>query len=141
MTNFALYQEVALQCSRITTEQYSTSFAYAIRLLHKDLQAAIHAIYGLVRFADEIVDTFHTYDKAVLLKRFRTETFTAIEEGISLLTCHALATAWGLRNPGATAPEHICPPGSGLMTSEVSLPKPHTSSPASGHGANIPANY
>jgi 15-cis-phytoene synthase len=84
MTNFALYEQVAMQCSQITTERYSTSFAYAIRLLHKDLQAAIHAIYGLVRFADEIVDTFHAYDKASLLKQFREDTFNAIAAGISL---------------------------------------------------------
>ena len=70
-----------------------------------------------------------------------TERFANIEEGISLLTCHALATAWGLRNPGAIAPENICPPGSGLMTSEVSLPKPQASSPSSGQGANTPTNY
>lgn len=47
-----------------------------------------------------------------------TERFSNIEEGISLLTCHALATAWGMRNPGSVAPENICPPGSGLMTTE-----------------------
>jgi hypothetical protein len=71
-----------------------------------------------------------------------TERFANIEEGISLLTCHALATAWGMRNPGATAPENICPPGSGLMTSEVSLTKPQASSPASSsQGSNIPTNY
>ncbi len=59
------------------------------------------------------------------------ERFGNIEEGISLLTCHALATAWGMRNPGANAPESICPPGSGLMTSEVSHPKPQAAPPAS----------
>ena len=60
-----------------------------------------------------------------------TERFSNIEEGISLLTCHALATAWGMRNPGALAPESICPPGSGLMTSEVSLPRPQATPAAS----------
>jgi phytoene/squalene synthetase len=84
MNNFSLFTEVALRCSRITTEQYSTSFAYAIRLLHKDLHGPIHAIYGLVRFADEIVDTFHGYDKAGLLKNFKEDTFKAIAAGISL---------------------------------------------------------
>ncbi|MCC2642593.1 MAG: exported protein of unknown function [Nitrospira sp.] len=53
-----------------------------------------------------------------------TERFGNIEDGISLLTCHALATAWGIRNPGSTAPESVCPPGSGLMTNEVSLSQP-----------------
>ena len=49
-----------------------------------------------------------------------TERFSNIEEGINLLTCHALATAWGMRNPGSVAPENICPPGSALMTTEGS---------------------
>ena len=71
-----------------------------------------------------------------------TERFANIEEGISLLTCHALATAWGMRNPGAVAPENICPPGSGVMTSEASLPKPQAFSPSSStQGSNIPTNY
>jgi len=53
-----------------------------------------------------------------------TERFSNIEEGISLLTCHALATAWGMRNPGSVAPENICPPGSGLMSTETTRPQP-----------------
>jgi phytoene/squalene synthetase len=84
MNNLALFTEVAQRCSAITTQRYSTSFASAIQLLHKDLHAPIHAIYGLVRFADEIVDTFHDYDKRALLSRFKAEAFGAIEEGISL---------------------------------------------------------
>ena len=56
-----------------------------------------------------------------------TERFSNIEEGVSLLTCHALATAWGMRNPGSVAPENICPPGSGLMTTEGSR---HQATPA-----------
>ncbi len=59
-----------------------------------------------------------------------TERFSNIEEGVSLLTCHALATAWGLRNPGALAPENVCPPGSGLMNTDVTPPKPQAA-PAS----------
>jgi phytoene/squalene synthetase len=78
------YTGMSMKCSRIATEEYSTSFASAIRLLHKDLQGPIHAIYGLVRCADEIVDTFHTYDKAALLARFKEDTFHALEQGISL---------------------------------------------------------
>ena len=71
-----------------------------------------------------------------------TERFGNIEEGISLLTCHALATAWGMRNPGGIAPENICPPGSGLMTSEVNLQKPQASSPASStQNSNSSTNY
>lgn len=73
-----------MNCSRLTTEAYSTSFSSAIKLLHKDLQAPIHAIYGLVRCADEIVDTFHNFDKKALLARFKEDTFHALEQGISL---------------------------------------------------------
>lgn len=79
-----LFHEVSRLCSKITTEKYSTSFSSAIKLLHPDLRTPIYNIYGLVRFADEIVDTFHEYDKATLLHEFKTATFTAIERGISL---------------------------------------------------------
>ena len=79
-----LFQNVSHQCSKITTEQYSTSFSSAIKLLHKDLRTPIYNIYGFVRLADEIVDTFHGYDKAILLQQFKEETYLAIERGISL---------------------------------------------------------
>jgi phytoene/squalene synthetase len=79
-----LYDTVSEECSRLTTERYSTSFSSAIRLLHRDLRTPICNIYGLVRFADEIVDTFHVYDKADLLARFKSDAYTAIKEGISL---------------------------------------------------------
>ncbi len=79
-----LFTTVSRNCSRITTETYSTSFSLAIKLLHKDLRQHIHNIYGFVRFADEIVDTFHAYEKSTLLQEFRKETFTAIERKISL---------------------------------------------------------
>ena len=68
----------------MTTTKYSTSFASAIKLLHKDLRGPIYNIYGLVRFADEIVDTFHEHDKEQLLKEFKEATFDAITNGISL---------------------------------------------------------
>lgn len=80
----ALFHKVSQGCSRITTQEYSSSFSSAIRLLHKDLRNPIYNIYGFVRFADEIVDTFHEYDKATLLQQFRQETFDAIDRGISL---------------------------------------------------------
>ena len=73
-----IFHKVSHQCSRITTKAYSTSFSSAIRLLHSDLRQPIYNIYGLVRFADEIVDTFHEYDKAAMLTQFRKETFEAI---------------------------------------------------------------
>lgn len=79
-----LFHEVSQMCSRNTTERYSTSFSSAIRLLHQDLRQPIYNIYGLVRFADEIVDTFHDHDKATLITEFRKETFEAINRGISL---------------------------------------------------------
>ena len=79
-----LFHEVSSLCSKTTTEKYSTSFSSAIKLLHNDLRTAVYNIYGFVRFADEIVDTFHEYDKATLLAEFKKETYTAIERGISL---------------------------------------------------------
>ncbi|MBU6157456.1 MAG: phytoene/squalene synthase family protein [Bacteroidetes bacterium] len=79
-----LFHEVSQHCSRITTERYSTSFSSAIRLLHTDLRQPIYNIYGFVRFADEIVDTFHEHDKKKLLTAFKKETYDAINEQISL---------------------------------------------------------
>lgn len=79
-----LFHSVSERCSRDTTQQYSTSFYSAIGLLHKDLRQPICNIYGFVRFADEIVDTFHDFDKATLLAQFKQETFEAIGRGISL---------------------------------------------------------
>jgi phytoene/squalene synthetase len=79
-----LFYEVGHACSRITTEKYSTSFSSAIRLLHKDLRTPVYNIYGFVRFADEIVDTFHNYDQKSLLTEFKLQTYDAIDKGISL---------------------------------------------------------
>ncbi len=79
-----LFKSTSEQCSKITTEMYSTSFNSAIKLLHKTLRTDVFNIYGFVRFADEIVDTFHDFDKPLLLNEFKIETYTAIERGISL---------------------------------------------------------
>lgn len=79
-----LFHNASENCSKAVTNQYSTSFASAIRLLHRDLRAPIFNIYGFVRLADEIVDTFHNYDKASLLDEFKKETYQAIDRGISL---------------------------------------------------------
>jgi 15-cis-phytoene synthase len=79
-----LFYEVSQQCSKITTEKYSTSFASAIKLLDKSIRTPIYNIYGFVRFADEIVDTFHDHDQASLLQEFKFETYKAIENKISL---------------------------------------------------------
>ncbi len=79
-----LYDKTCGECSELITKRYSTSFSLGIRVFSEELRAPIYAIYGFVRFADEIVDTFHEHDKAVLLQRFREDTYRAIEEGISL---------------------------------------------------------
>lgn len=79
-----LFHNVSELCSKHTTEQYSTSFSSAIRMLHTELRQPIHNIYGFVRFADEIVDTFHDHDKQTLLAEFKQETYRSIERGISM---------------------------------------------------------
>jgi phytoene synthase len=79
-----LFHELCGECSKSTTQKYSTSFCSAIRLLHPEFRNPIYNIYGLVRFADEIVDTFHDYNKAELLFEFKKDTYKAIERGISL---------------------------------------------------------
>jgi phytoene synthase len=84
MNTLALYDEVCMQASRSTTKAYSTSFSIGIRSLDRRFHDPIHAIYGFVRFADEIVDTFHGTDKASLLDRFRYDMRRAVQEKISL---------------------------------------------------------
>ncbi len=84
MNTLAQYDRICMAASRHTTHTYSTSFSMGIRSLHKRFQDPIHAIYGFVRFADEIVDTFHQHDKAALLARFREDAHLAIQQGISL---------------------------------------------------------
>ena len=79
-----LYNLTALKCSQIITQHYSTSFTLGIKTLNKDFHPPIYAIYGFVRYADEIVDTFHEHNKEELLNQFKIDTFTAIENRISL---------------------------------------------------------
>lgn len=79
-----LFHTVSQECSKLTTEKYSTSFSSAIKLLHPSLRSSIYNIYGLVRFADEIVDTFHDYNKEELLAEFKEQTYKAINQKISL---------------------------------------------------------
>lgn len=79
-----LFDDVSYKCSKTVTRAYSTSFSLAINLLDKQFIRPIHSIYGFVRFADEIVDSFHSYNKPELLKRFTDETKQAIKDGISL---------------------------------------------------------
>ena len=79
-----LYNKVCQECSTLITKRYSTSFSLGIRLFSRELRKPIYAIYGFVRAADEIVDTFHQHDKKTLLQEFRADTNKAIERGISL---------------------------------------------------------
>ena len=78
-----LYNQTCLECSRLITTRYSTSFSMGIRVFDKRFRPPIYAIYGFVRFADEIVDTFHNFPKAELLQRFREDTYRAVNERIS----------------------------------------------------------
>jgi 15-cis-phytoene synthase len=80
----SIFFNVSEKCSKVTTQVYSTSFSSAIKTLHKDLRPPIYNIYGLVRFADEIVDSFHNFNKEALLQEFKEDTFKAIKQGISL---------------------------------------------------------
>jgi 15-cis-phytoene synthase len=81
---FQLFVQSSELCSKLVTKKYSTSFYSAIKLLHVDLQTPICNIYGFVRLADEIVDTFHDFDKQGLLQSFKQDTYAAIAQGISL---------------------------------------------------------
>jgi phytoene synthase len=80
----SLFDDLSAQCSKRATQQYSTSFSLGIKLLDKSLHRPIYGIYGFVRFADEIVDSFEGYNKEALLYEFRNDTYKAIHEGISL---------------------------------------------------------
>jgi len=79
-----LFDELSYSVSKITTQKYSTSFSLGILALKPSIRSAIYAIYGYVRLADEIVDSFHGYDKEKLLGRLKIETENALQEGISL---------------------------------------------------------
>lgn len=80
----AFFNKACYDCSKAVTVHYSTSFSSSIKMLHADLRTPIFNIYGFVRLADEIVDTFHEHDKPFLLEQFKRETFDAIARGISL---------------------------------------------------------
>ena len=78
-----LFDETSIAMSRKLALNYSTSFSLGIRLLSKESRWAVFSIYGLVRVADEIVDTFHGYNKEKMLSDFKAQTYMAMEEGIS----------------------------------------------------------
>lgn len=77
------FNDLCFDLSKVITQRYSTSFTRGIKTLHKRFHYPIYAIYGFVRLADEIVDTFHEFNKKDLLERFKDETYKAIEEKIS----------------------------------------------------------
>ncbi len=79
-----LFHDTSIKISAVVTKNYSNSFFLSTLLLDKKVKSAIHGIYGFVRFADEIVDTFHSYDKEYLLHKFETDMHEAIENKISL---------------------------------------------------------
>ena len=78
------FDTLSATCSRETTRLYSTSFSLGILFFKKEIRQPIYAIYGFVRLADEIVDSFHNYPKSEMLSEFKAETFRAIDRGISI---------------------------------------------------------
>lgn len=79
-----IFDDLSYDISKTITNRYSTSFSLGILALRPSIRPAIYAIYGFVRLADEIVDSFHNYNKQTLLNRFKEQTTQALEEGISL---------------------------------------------------------
>lgn len=79
-----LFDQVSYDCSKHVTKSYSTSFSMATKMLSENIRSEIYNIYGFVRFADEIVDSFHDYNKEELLDQFEKDYYTGLEQGISL---------------------------------------------------------
>ncbi|MCG1036666.1 phytoene/squalene synthase family protein [Polaribacter sargassicola] len=79
-----LFDSVSNDCSKLVTKKYSTSFSLAVNMLSPKIRKDIYNIYGFVRFADEIVDSFHDYDKEVLMQHFERDYYISKENGISL---------------------------------------------------------
>lgn len=79
-----LFDDVSFKCSKLVTKNYSTSFSLAVYMLSPSIRDAIYSIYGFVRFADEIVDSFHGFDKESLITEFEDEYYKSMERGISL---------------------------------------------------------
>ena len=79
-----LFDEVSFKCSVLVTKSYSTSFSLAVKMLAPNIREAIYSIYGFVRFADEIVDSFHGFDKEYLINDFENEYYKSQKNGISL---------------------------------------------------------
>lgn len=80
----SLFDAVSFKCSKLITQNYSTSFSLAVKMLSPSIRDAIYSVYGFVRFADEIVDSFHDYEKEYLIDDFEKEYYKAMQLGISL---------------------------------------------------------
>ena len=104
MNNFQIFNHISGLTSKMVTEKYSTSFSRASTLFKPEIRQHIYNIYGFVRFADEIVDTFHDYDKAKLLDEFEKNYRDALENGISLNPIlHSFCTTQREKN----IPQHL----------------------------------
>jgi phytoene/squalene synthetase len=79
-----LFDSVSNDCSKLVTKKYSSSFSLAVKMLSPKIRKDIYNIYGFVRFADEIVDTFHDYDKELLMEHFERDYYLSKKQGISL---------------------------------------------------------
>ena len=99
-----LFDHVSYACSKIVTQSYSTSFSMATKMLDRSIRDDIYNIYGFVRFADEIVDTFHEYDKDVLFEDFEKDLNYALEHRISL---NPILNAFQATYHNYQIPEHL----------------------------------
>jgi len=111
MDAISLYNQTTLECSKLITERYSTSFTLGIKTLDKSLHLPIYAIYGFVRYADEIVDTFHDQDKQALLDRFKKDTYDVLvlcKDQVDVTDVHAV---WEVLAHEATHIMQACTPG------------------------------
>lgn len=84
MDSVELFNQTSLECSKLITQRYSTSFTLGIKTLDAKFHLPVYGVYGFVRYADEIVDTFHDIDQGKILSRFKKDTYEAIESGLSL---------------------------------------------------------
>lgn len=100
--NVVFFNDVCFSISRFITQSYTTSFSLGIRVFHKKYRKAIYAVYALVRFGDEIVDTFHGLDKTALLKQYKQELDFALQQKIStnpvLNSFQLIANKYGITN-------------------------------------------
>jgi len=79
-----LYNSLSFDISKLVTKAYSTSFSRSVSFLDREIRDAIYSIYGFVRLADEIVDTFHDFDKHLLIREFEDDFYRSLQDGISL---------------------------------------------------------